>query len=907
MALPSDRVELQIGGEWTDITPDVYDRDPIVIRHGRSSATSRTQPSKASLTLNNRSGKYSSRNPMYYGRIGRNTPIRCISAGGQPYLYIPEDVAGRATTPDHASLDITGDIDVRVEVMPQQWTGVGIGYELIGKYVASGNQRSWRLIVTGEGELLLTWSPDGASIIEHRSPVLRPLGPRMAVRAALDVDNGSGGYTLTYYIADSLAGPWVEIGQTVTTSGTTSIYSSTASVELGDLAALVFTNHERRIYAAQVRDGIDGTVVATPDLTAQTPGTTSFTDGAGRTWTLSAGATVSDEEFRFQGAVAAWPARWDATGSDVWVPIEAAGALRRLTQGKKALPSTLRRRLPSQASLLAYWPCEESEGASRAYSPLGGVAPLSVAGFDFSQDDTLGGSSALPIVDPGGSMLGTVPGPASPSTTWALCMPYRVDGTAPGSEQEMLSWQTSGTIRRWRITMGATSSHILGYDAIGTLVVNEVVATGSELFEGWWRLEFLATQNGGNIDWKITWTQVGGANGVYSSSVAGTLGQITSINTVFGSGLPNIRIGHLTVWSADVIGPAYDSADTGFDGESATERMERLAVEEAATVSLVTYHGDPTSTAELLGPQSPDALLPLLQESADCDGGILHEDLTDARLVYRDRHTLYNQPVRLTLDYAAAEVGVPLEPVEDDEATRNDITVSRRDGSDGHAVDEDGTLSVLAPPYGVGIYDEQVTLNLHSDEQTEPIAGWLLHLGTWDEARYPTVRIQLHATPHLIPAFLKLRPGDRIRIINPPPWLPPGPIDLHVQGWAEKRRQYTWDADLICSPAGPWTIGVLDDTARLDTEFSVIDTSVDATTTSVDFTTFTGPHWVDSATYPTDFPFDVLAGGERMTVTAITGTGATQTATVTRSVNGIVKSHDAGTDVRLADPTYLAL
>ncbi|HMG62692.1 MAG TPA: hypothetical protein VK599_07070, partial [Streptosporangiaceae bacterium] len=50
---------------------------------------------------------------------------------------------------------------------------------------------------------------------------------------------------------------------------------------------------------------------------------------------------------------------------------------------------------------------------------------------------------------------------------------------------------------------------------------------------------------------------------------------------------------------------------------------------------------------------------------------------------------------------------------------------------------------------------------------------------------------------------------------------------------------------------------------------------------------------------PSDFPFDILTGGEQMTVTGITGSGLSQSFTVIRSVNGVVKSHSATEDVRL--------
>ncbi|GGV86691.1 hypothetical protein GCM10010294_67610 [Streptomyces griseoloalbus] len=59
--------------------------------------------------------------------------------------------------------------------------------------------------------------------------------------------------------------------------------------------------------------------------------------------------------------------------------------------------------------------------------------------------------------------------------------------------------------------------------------------------------------------------------------------------------------------------------------------------------------------------------------------------------------------------------------------------------------------------------------------------------------------------------------------------------------------------------------------------------------------------------YPQDLPFDVRTGGEVMRVTRITGTTSPQTFTVTRSINGVVKSHAPGQDIRLASPVYVAM
>jgi hypothetical protein len=104
-------------------------------------------------------------------------------------------------------------------------------------------------------------------------------------------------------------------------------------------------------------------------------------------------------------------------------------------------------------------------------------------------------------------------------------------------------------------------------------------------------------------------------------------------------------------------------------------------------------------------------------------------------------------------------------------------------------------------------------------------------------------------------------------------------------------------------------VAVLGDTllSQVDTDGSTLSQTYPLgteTTIKVATTTSTSPLWTTAAG---DFPFDINVGGERMTVTNITGGSSPQTFTVTRSVNGVVKAQTSGTDVRLFQPAILSL
>ncbi len=116
-----------------------------------------------------------------------------------------------------------------------------------------------------------------------------------------------------------------------------------------------------------------------------------------------------------------------------------------------------------------------------------------------------------------------------------------------------------------------------------------------------------------------------------------------------------------------------------------------------------------------------------------------------------------------------------------------------------------------------------------------------------------------------------------------------------IEGKSERVDLLTWTAELNTSPARPYTVLQLDDPlyGRISLGESTLNAAVNTTATSLTIgitDTAMGVLWTT-----TDVPFDIDIGGERMTVTAVSGTSSPQTFTVTRSINGVVKSHAADT------------
>lgn len=71
-------VEILLNGAWTDITKFVYQRDTINISGGSTSTGNTAQPSQATMTLNNRDGRFSPlyASGAYYPYLIRNTQLR---------------------------------------------------------------------------------------------------------------------------------------------------------------------------------------------------------------------------------------------------------------------------------------------------------------------------------------------------------------------------------------------------------------------------------------------------------------------------------------------------------------------------------------------------------------------------------------------------------------------------------------------------------------------------------------------------------------------------------------------------------------------------------------------------------------------------------------------------------------
>ncbi|MFD7516094.1 hypothetical protein ACFV85_15005 [Streptomyces niveus] len=897
MAFPQDRsaprVAMAFGAdltahpntwEWTTLPDADLLSQQITITGGRANESAQPGPRTVSLSLDNPHGNYTPDNPMseHWPNLTLGTPCRASWQAGAPHLALDGTPTAYASTPDHVSLDITGDLELRIEFTGDVYGPVT--QNLIGKWSETGNQRAYLLQLTNSGLLRMLWSADGtaAGASSYTLPLPPALPRRVALRAALDVDDGAGGWLVRMYWAPSLAGPWVRFGAEFAPGvGPTGVASTTAPLRMAPSTPLS-TNPgvpvDGEVFAAEVRNG-SGTVVASPDFTAQAPGAASFVDSTGKTWTLNGTAEITDWQHRFVGNVDEWLPTWpygDLSDQDRGQPGEsrvsvvASGILRRLGQGQKALDSTLRRRVPSAPGLIAYWPMEDAREAQSAFSPTAGVGPLRVAGVDFAADDTLAGSSALPKLKNPATLTGSVP--RSNVSGWQVELVYFLP-TLPAAQTEILRVNVGGsTARSAHVYVSNAGVRIEARDADGEILAFFLYSGAPALaafYGAWNRLSIhVSDEGGGGTRLTATWRDINGSGGrSYSSTVfTGAMGYVAGVSGTWGAATEGMALGHLGVMAVPGSGTNpgsvyYDGADDGYNGETAGARIQRLCSEEAIPVVIT---GAPSTTMPM-GPQRPGKLLDVLGECAAADGGILGEQRRTAGLQYRPRATLYNQPVALVLDAGNNEIVNPFAPVLDDKEIRNDVQTSRSGGSAARVVD---AASMAAS----GVYDEQITVNVYTDDQLPNIAAWRLHLGTWPGMRYPSLSTELAIAPQLIADWLPMDSGDRAHVINLPPQHPTDAVDVLVQGYSETLSPTRWTLSLNCTPAGPWTVGVLEhpELSRADSAGSMLAAEVDAVVTVLLVTTARGPQWVD-ASMLWEFPFDVRVGGEVVRVEQITG------------------------------------
>lgn len=837
MVFPATSLPVEVGlylnGEWIDAVTTgggVRLRDDIHISHGRSSWAAVADPSQASFTLDNRDGRWSPDNPTgaYYGHLRRNIPCRIGVGRGEIHMRptsVPDDMA---STPDHASLDVTGDIDVRAEFeLEQDLVDIVLGgtKARIAHRRGGADGWEWELYVANDVVVSnFAWSnASGVSTgctTEATGSALPPdfLHEHRALRVTIDVDNGAGGHTITWYTSTTLAGTWTQLGTPVVVAGTTSIKANDVLLRVGanpgDSAHIPLPG---KFYGFELRNGIGGTIVANPAFNSRTAGDTTWADSAGRTWTIGSGGKISGMLWRFHGELSSLPVRWDVAGIDVYAPVEATGLFRRLRQGNRRLDSALRRGLLAQANsafgsnLVGYWPMEETGRDLTLFGAAVGGGPMIITGGTPNTASFTGfqASSALPVVSD--AVLTATVDTYSPATEWQVRWLQNIPAgtTSGGAWLDIIRITTTSLtwLVQWQDTSGG-NMRVLALNSGGTTVYTGG-AIGMNATGKAFRVSLAVTPNGGNVDFDFQAQVAGGSPGgvIVTNAVAGAPGRVTIIKLNEDSNLDTWAFGHVTLQNAKTPTTELATELNAYNGERAATRIRRLCREEGIATRVEGYAVD----TEAMGPQRPGTLMDLLEECAATDLGVLYESRETVAVAYRTRASMVGQPVMVPLDYTTGDVARSLELDRDDARFANDITVENWTGATGRAVLDDGTaMSIAEPPVGAGRYQSSYEVNAYSDARVASIAQAILGLSAVDEPRVSKLVVALQhaalaADIALTSAVFDATLGDPVEVTNNlPAALGTTTVRQLIQGWRERMAAFEHELEFVTSPASPW-------------------------------------------------------------------------------------------------------
>lgn len=909
-------VQALINGVWTNITADADDDDGggrisgtngVSIKRGRPRNARRANAGECNFTIFNRDGKYASRNPRspYFGLLPLNTPVRVIANPYESYLRCESatatSVAAFAT--DSATLDITGDIELRIDFEPDHGAGV-YTYSTVGKWDTTGNQRSWYLFISG-GIPLLWWSPDGTSGNARFVSATESLPDgRISLKVQLDVNNGAGGVTARFYTATSIDGTYAQLGSDVTSATTSSIFSSTADVTFtadhnGTNGDLLYANGKKfqgKIFEFRMYSNLTGTLAAKADFSDLEPTDVSYSDGT-TTWLTIEPGYIASDKIRFYGSIPRWPVSSAVNGRNKYSPIVAFGKLQELSQGALNLDSAMYSFYSAIDTLAGYWPCEDGTDSTQLSAVVPGSRAATALNVTYAATDTLPGSRAVINITESSRITGRFAGKAATGVA-AFTVAFFFDA-APAVDCTVF-YVTTSTGLSFKFSVGTTTYYTQVYAPDGTLLddVNTGYGTGAE--PGNWIVVVIElSQDGADVDWVTNWRTLDPAIGYFQSGTAagvtlGSLAGFTLPGLGVGHGLSTAAIGHIAGDTSidNFLESAHNRSFRGYVGETEVARLVRLGTDNGITVRII---GDTARGTEMGAQSASNTLLGHFEECAEAGNGLLFESRFDGSLMYLMRSEMENYYTR-TVSYTS---GAILDANQDDDIEPvNYVTITRNAGGSSTAVTETGPRSVD----NIGIKTDPRTLNLYEDDQTRDVAEWIRHLGSWDEESWLAIKFALakpiiRDDPTLLAHMHGFDLGKVLLITNPPDYLPVREPECLVDEYEEELTRLQHVITFQTSPARVFkTASFVDGRVRVSSSASYLVSGIDDN--DVSFSVDSDSPYTDWNDPGTDFYLSVSNDKERMTVTAISGTGP-WTFTVTRGSPAF--SHLANAVVKLWD------
>lgn len=802
-------VEFFNGTGWVDITdaalPDGQQYGSV--KSGQADGSQQPTPAAMPATWDNPDYSLSPRNTAgpHFGQLRQNTPVRVsFNSPYGAYLRLEADDSDQAAVADTSALHITGSMEVRLGARLSDYRAC-----VLAARQDTGGTPSWAWLLNANGTQTFKWWDSGGTLRSVTSDAVAAVS-WLAYRVTLNASSG----TVTFYVSTGIDGTWVQLGDAA--SGTS---GSASSVRAGNCPLTVGWSAAAsqqlcgQVYGLRLYSGIGGTIVADAGFPVVIPGSTSWTDAAGRTWGLFGGAEVTGRDYRGHFELASSQPAADVSSSLPRVAVQLSGRLRRLQQGSApTADSAMKRAILSQAGSLIpvdYWTLEDGIVAKQFGAALGTqLLTANLGTVQAAADSSFEASAPLPQLN-GDSLSATVD-TYTGATAWTvrfLCKIGQLPAAATTQRLASVSL-ASGTVRRVDLIIDDTGGvGLKGFNSGGGSVFTTSEFGGFDVTNPkWFSIE--GTASGGNTIFNAINLAPGATSGEQLGgtlpSTSGAPANVSSVTINPDLFFTDTAVGHLTVQKAWTTLFALGKPLNAWRTELTADRFARVCAEQGITCRIL---GRPSVT-QAMGPQPRGSTWVILRDCANTEQSIIYEPYDVLGLCLRTRESMGAQAPGMTLSFADSDLPGDVQPADDDSGFLNDVTGQMPDGTTWRQVLDDGSAKSVSEPKdgGMGRYTGSVPFPLNVADAGELPSAVAFYLGrvSVDEQRFRNVTANFGIPGAPVVAAARLRPGDLIKITDVPALYQTADIEQLAMGRTEPfgpGRRISWD----CIPWSPYS------------------------------------------------------------------------------------------------------